>query len=87
MTDLLCASPKGWASFDERLQDALRIGFRAMGFRLIGESQKVEYPGLALPQQVCLDYAVYMLTRLETLLLGKNLRPALWQLYTRLKRS
>ena len=83
--DSLCASPERWDRFNGRVQDALRIGFSAMG--LIGESQKVEHFGLALPQQARLDCAFYMLTRLETMLSGQHLRPDLWQRYTRLKRS
>ena len=83
--DSLCSPPETWDQFNGRVQDALRIGFRAMG--LIGESQKVEHSGLALPPQARLDCAFYMLTRLETLLSGQHLRPDLWPLYTRLKRS
>ncbi len=71
--------------FNGRVQDALRVGFRAIG--LIGESQKVEHSGLAVPPQARLDSAFYMLTRLKTLLSGQHLRPDLWPLYTWLKRS
>jgi hypothetical protein len=83
--DSLCQSPERWNRFSGRVQDALRIGFGAMG--LIGETQKVEHFGLALPQQNRLDCAFYMLTRLETMLSGQHLRPDLWQWYTRLKRN
>jgi hypothetical protein len=72
-------------TFAGRVHDALRMGFRAMG--LIGESQRVEHAVLALPRQDRVDCAFYMLTRLETLLSGQHLRPELWGLYTRLKRS